>query len=186
MLVVWGEMVNSVSPTTTSQDSAWPWKVLRRKGDGTSANHWDGVRVVAVPPCAGLSRRLVAALLFSPFIHTVYLGDYWRESWRRDLVICYLFFISTPLIYGKKHQVRQGDKTKGFPAECGFLQRAAYKSFCFMALNDICTPRILRFIYWVKDIYSIAHLTCSFRCLIGITEQTWTFGLCLIPFTVVL
>ena len=108
MLVVWGEMVNSVSPTTTSQDSAWPWKVLRRKGDGTSANHWDGVRVVAVPPCAGLSRRLVAALLFSPFIHTVYLGDYWRGSWGRDLVICYLFFTSTSLIYGKNQQVRQG------------------------------------------------------------------------------
>ena len=47
-----GEMVNSVSPTTTSQDSAWPWKVLRRKGDGISVKslRWAQSRCCA-PMC---------------------------------------------------------------------------------------------------------------------------------------
>ena len=66
-----------------------------------------GVRVVALPPCAGLSCSLAAAVLFPQLVHTVYLGDYWKGSWGRDLVICYLFFTFTSLIYGKNQQVRQ-------------------------------------------------------------------------------
>lgn len=99
-------------PSNYPEDSAQPWKFYREKGKwsqlivemGGSESHHISLR-------AGLS--LVnsscssGCCLCTQFGHAVCLQGYWRGGWGKDLVICYLFFISTSVIYGK-NQVRHG------------------------------------------------------------------------------
>ena len=92
-----GEMVNSVSCTTTSQDSAWPWKVLRRKGDGISVHHWDGGQCCCSPPVCGLvlqpcSCCLVPTACSHSLFGRLLEGKLGKRSGRLLLILHFYFF----------------------------------------------------------------------------------------------
>ena len=51
----WTQHQHSSQTIQRSQDSAWPWKFLKRKEKIISVNHWDGGQSFCHPPlCAGL------------------------------------------------------------------------------------------------------------------------------------
>ena len=96
-------------PKTISKDSIQPWKLLKRKREVTSINHWGRRSESSPSPTAcRLACRLVDflwssdAILFSQFIHEMTEGEAREETWSS---VNYLFFISTSLIYGKTNKL---------------------------------------------------------------------------------
>lgn len=102
-----GEKVDScpsVSPKTTSKDSAGPWKFLRvTEVFQLITWHMEGQSHCHLPVCAGLSLFVFFRYCL---LHMVCGMD--EGSWRRDLAwINYLFFISTTLICEQHQHLRQ-------------------------------------------------------------------------------
>ena len=104
-----GEMVDSGSPRNHLWRFCWVMKVWKGRREVIPVNHWDGGQSHCHPPlCAGLStpRDLsLDAVSLTWFIHKTTEGEAGEETWSS---VHYLLFISSPLIYGKNRQARQG------------------------------------------------------------------------------
>ena len=101
---IWGD---SASPETFSRSSTGPWMLFKGEREVISVDCGDmGVRVLATPAVCRLVCRLADSSRSFLRYHLVLTVCPWAP--RRHLVICYLFFSSASVIYGKNQQSRQG------------------------------------------------------------------------------